>query len=144
MKKKVRDGQCHYSVCDQLRVGDPKISFYGEDDSANSGKSCKCNKVVISKVYWMLSQFCFQCEILPDSIITDKNRVGNFYWYTKTEKKYLRNSRSLISWSVIYWNLLKTTVLLITYIHVNDIDTYYNVGAEIATFQYDNRMSINK
>jgi len=41
MKKKVRDGQCHCSVCDQLRVRDAKICFYGdEDDSANSGKSC--------------------------------------------------------------------------------------------------------
>ena len=28
--------------------------------------------------------------------------------------------------------LTKTTVLLITYIHVNDVDTYYNVGVEIA------------
>ena len=86
LKKKVRDGQCHCSVCDQLRVGDGNIVFYGEEDSAVSGKSCKCNKVVLSKVCWMLSQFCFQCENLPDSIITDKNR-GNFYWCTGTEKK---------------------------------------------------------
>ena len=87
LKKKVRDGQCHCSVCDQLRVGDENINFYGvEEDSADSGKSCKCNKVVLSKVCWMLSQVCFQCENLPDSIITDKNR-GNFYWYTGTEKK---------------------------------------------------------
>ena len=87
LKKKVRDGQCHCSVvCDQLRVGDGNIVFYEEEDSADSGKSCKCNKVVLSKVCWMLSQFCFQCENLPDSIITDKNR-GNFYWCTGTEKK---------------------------------------------------------
>jgi hypothetical protein len=60
MKKKVRDGQCHCSVCDQLRARDAEICFYGdEDDSANSGKSCKCNKVVLSKACWMLSQFCF-------------------------------------------------------------------------------------
>ena len=43
MKKKVRDGQCHCSVCDQLCVGDANICFYEEEDSANSGKSCKCN-----------------------------------------------------------------------------------------------------
>jgi hypothetical protein len=87
MKKKVRDGQCHCSVCDhQLRVGDAKICFYGDEDSANSRKSCKCNTVVLSKACWMLSQFYFQCENLPDSIITDKNR-GNFKWYTGTEMK---------------------------------------------------------
>ena len=44
MKKKVRDGQCHCSVCDQSCVGDANICFYEEEDSVNSGKSCKCNK----------------------------------------------------------------------------------------------------
>ena len=75
-------------VINCVYVGDENINFYGvEEDSADSGKSCKCNKVVLlSKVCWMLSQVCFQCENLPDSIITDKNR-GNFYWYTGTEKK---------------------------------------------------------
>ena len=89
-----------------MRVGDKNIYFYGvEEDSADSGKSCKCNKVVLSKVCWMLSQVCFQCENLPDSIITDKNR-GNFYWYTGTEKKGL-----LFLPVFFFWWYSVTTVL---------------------------------
>ena len=78
--KKIRDGHCHCSVCDQLPVGDENIGFYDVDES-NTGKSCKCNKVVLSKDCWMLSRICFKCEKLSDNIITDSNR-GNFTWYT--------------------------------------------------------------
>ena len=109
LNKKVRDGQCHCSVCDQLRVGDAKICFYGDDDSADSGKSCKCNKVVLSKACWMLSQVCFRCENLPDSIITDKNRA-NFNWYTGTEKKVR------IVYQIFFWWYYVTTVLLLRFV----------------------------
>lgn len=81
--KKVRDGQCHCSVCDQLDVGDIKIVFYDVDDSRNAGKACKCNRVLLSKDCWMLSRYCFKCEDLSDNVITDSNR-GNFSWYTGT------------------------------------------------------------
>ena len=77
--KKLRDGRCHCSECDVLPAGDEKIVLYDVDNS-DTGKSCNCNKVVLSKKCYMQSRKCFKCIGLPESIINNNNR-GNFYWH---------------------------------------------------------------
>ncbi len=85
-KRKIRDGFCHCSVCDQLPSGSARIERYDEEN-LDTGKSCYCNGCIISKSCYRANRRCFVCsKLCLDDIINAKNR-SNFSWFLNDENK---------------------------------------------------------
>ena len=101
-KRKIRDGFCHCSQCDQLPSGSSQIERYDEDN-LDTGKTCYCNVIMISRTCYRASRKCFLCsKLCLDDIINDSNR-SNFSWYLNGENKLQVRLFFHLPWCILPW-----------------------------------------